>query len=79
MQRSKLCNRLNQLKTPETNADYKRQRNYCTSLLRRTKRDFFEKLNPNAISLFVKTMKFTTMMPKWLKILVISSVQLLLN
>ena len=50
MQRSKLRNRLNRLKTPEANVDYKRQRNYCTSLLRRTKRDFFEKLNPNAIS-----------------------------
>ena len=50
MQRSKLRNILNRLKTPEANADYKRQRNYCTSLLRRTKRDFFEKLNPNAIS-----------------------------
>ena len=36
MQRSKLRNILNRLKTPEANADYKRQRNYCTSLLRRT-------------------------------------------
>ena len=43
MQRSKLRNRLNRLKTPEANAAYKRQRNYCTSLLRRTKRDFFRK------------------------------------
>ena len=49
-QRSKLRNRLNRLKTPEANVGYKRQRNYCTSLLRRAKRDFFEKLNPNAIS-----------------------------
>ena len=28
---------------------YKKQRNYCVSLLRKTKKDFYENLNPSLI------------------------------
>ena len=50
MLRSKLRNRLNKRKTSEANHAYKRQRNICTSLLRKTKKTFFETLNPSVIS-----------------------------
>ena len=48
--RSKLRNRLNKYKTYDANQAYKLQRNLCTSLLRNTKKQFFEKLNPSDIS-----------------------------
>ena len=50
MLRSKLRNRLNKYKTLEANQAYKWQRNLCTSLLRKTKKLYFEKLNPSDIS-----------------------------
>ena len=50
MQRSKLRNKLNRFRTAEANIAYKKQRNICTSLLRKTKRSYFEKLDPSAIS-----------------------------
>ena len=50
MQRSKLRNRLNRLKTSEANLAYKKQRNICTSLLRKTKRLFFNNLNSSVMS-----------------------------
>ena len=49
MLRSKLRNRYNKLKTMEANLAYKRQRNICTSLLKKTKRKYYESLNPSAV------------------------------
>ena len=49
MIRSRLRNRFPKLKTNESRAEYKKQRNYCVSLLRNTKKRFYEKLSPNLI------------------------------
>ena len=38
------------LNTPEANLAYKRQRNICTSLLRKNKRTYYGNLNPSIIS-----------------------------
>ena len=60
MVRSKLRNVLNNKKTLSANLAYKKQRNFCTALLRRTKRAFYCKLNPNKITdnkTFWKTVK----------------------
>ena len=46
MRRSKLRNRYNKLKTMEANVAYKRQRNMCTSLLKKAKRIYYGSLNP---------------------------------
>ena len=50
MQRSKLRNRLNKLTTIEASDNYRKQRNYCTSLLRKTKKSYFKNLNASDIS-----------------------------
>ena len=50
MKRSKLRNKVNKLRTLEAMNDYRKQRNFCTSLLRQTKRSYFEKLSPSSIS-----------------------------
>ena len=50
MQRSELRNRLNKLNTIEASDNYRKQRNYCTSLLRKTKKSYFKNLNPSDIS-----------------------------
>ena len=50
MQRSKLRNRLNKLNTIEASDNYRKQRNHCTSLLRKTKKSYFKNLNPADIS-----------------------------
>ena len=50
MVRSKLRNKFLKLKTNESRNAYKRQRNYCVSLLREVKKTFYENLNPNLIS-----------------------------
>ena len=47
---SKLRNRLNNDNTWPANVAYKRQRNLCTSLLRKTKRKYYENLKPSEIS-----------------------------
>ena len=49
MVRSKLRNKLNKKKRLVSRLAYNKQRNYCTSLLRRTKKDYYEKLNPSDI------------------------------
>ena len=49
MVRSKLRNKLNKKKTLDARLAYNKQRNYCTSLLRRTKKDYYEKLKPSDI------------------------------
>ena len=50
MLRSKLRNRLNNLKTEQANMEYKRQRNLCTYLLRKAKRDYYSRLDPSKIT-----------------------------
>ena len=50
MIRSKLRNKFLKLKTDESRELYKKQRNYCVSLLRETKKRFYENLNPNLIT-----------------------------
>ena len=50
MVRSRLRNKFINLRTKESNDAYKKQRNYCVSLQRRIKRNFYENLNPNLIA-----------------------------
>ena len=50
MVRSRLRNKFLKLKTLESRDAYKRQRNYCVSLLRATKKSFYENLDPNLIT-----------------------------
>ena len=50
MMRSRLRNKFLRLKTAESKNAYKKQRNYCVSLLRETKKRFYENLDPNLIS-----------------------------
>ena len=60
MLRSKLRNKLNKNKTLETNLAYKRQRNLCTSLLRKAKAKYYANLNPNVVTdnkIFWKSIK----------------------
>ena len=60
MIRSKLRNKLNKEKSLSAKLAYNKQRNFCTSLLRRTKREYYGKLNPSDISdnkKFWKTVK----------------------
>ena len=49
MVRSKLRNKYLKCKTSEAHEAYKIQRNYCVSLLRKTKKDFYENLKPSLI------------------------------
>ena len=60
MKRSKLRNNFNKNKTLEANKAYKEQRNLCTSLLKKTKKEYYANLNPSVISdnkKFWKTIK----------------------
>ena len=50
MLRSKSRNKFNKDRTTAALQAYKRQRNVCTSLLRKTKREYYESLNPSVIS-----------------------------
>ena len=50
MVRSRLRNKFLKLKTMESRTKYKKQRNFCVSLLRKTKKKFYENLNPNLIT-----------------------------
>ena len=50
MVRSRLRNKCQKLKTIESRDAYKIQRNYCVSLLRKIKKNFYEHLNPSFIS-----------------------------
>ena len=50
MVRSKLRNKFLKLKTIDSREAYKRQRNYCVSLIRKTKKRFYENLSPNLIT-----------------------------
>lgn len=60
MVRSRLKNRYLRDKTRENKLNYNRQRNYCTSLLRRVKRNFYDKLDDSSVTdakRFWKTVK----------------------
>ena len=60
MVRSKLRNAYNNKNTLLCKLAYKRQRNKCTSLLKRTKREYYKNLNPSLIAdnkIFWKTVK----------------------
>ena len=50
MVRSRLKNKSLKLKTTEAREAYKKQRNFCVSLLRRIKKNFYENLDPKLIS-----------------------------
>ena len=50
MFRSKLRNKYLKLKTIKSRNAYKKQCNYCVSLLRKTKKEFYENLNPRLIA-----------------------------
>ena len=50
MVRSRLHNKYLKLKTCESRDEYKKQRIKCLTLLRETKKIFYENLNPNLIS-----------------------------
>ena len=50
MLRTKLLNKFYKDRTDKTRLAYKRQRNLCTSLLKKTKREYYGNLNPALIS-----------------------------
>ena len=50
MVRSRLRNELNKKKTLLCKLAYNKQRNFCTGLLRRTKKEYYSKLSPKQIS-----------------------------
>ena len=53
--RSKLRNIYNKEKSDESNKAYKRQRNLCTKLVRKAKKDFYGNLNPSLIYQIIKS------------------------
>ena len=60
MVRSKLKNKYNKNRTEENWDSYKKQRNFCVNLLRKTKKDYFSDLNIKNITgnkVFSKTIK----------------------
>ena len=60
MLRTKLRNKFNKERTASSSLNYKRQRNVCSSLLKKTKREYYGNLNPAFISdnkKFWKTVK----------------------
>ena len=50
MVRSRLRNKFLKLKTMESRTKYKKQRNFWVSLFRKTKKKFYENLNPNLVT-----------------------------
>ena len=50
MARSKLRNKFPKLKTKESKDAYRKQRNYCVSLLREIKKNIYENLDPKLIT-----------------------------
>ena len=50
MARSKLRNKFLKLETVESRDVYRKQRNYCVSLLRKYMKTFYESLDPNLIT-----------------------------
>ena len=50
MLRSKLKNKLFKEKTATCRVAYKKQRNKCTSLVRKAKKDYYSNLKPNSVT-----------------------------
>ena len=50
MRHSRLKNIYNKTRSPENCENYKKQRNFCVDLLRKTKRSYFEQINIKDIS-----------------------------
>ena len=60
MRRTKLCNKFLKERTDESKKRYTSQRNYCVSLLKKTKRNYYNSLNEKDVSdnkTFWKTVK----------------------
>ena len=60
MTRSKLLNKFRQERTISSHVAYKKQRNICVKLLRKTKKDFFNNLDAKRVAnneQFYKTVK----------------------
>ena len=49
MLRSKFRNKFNRLKTESAKIEYNKQRNLCTSLLRKAKRQYYSNLDPSCV------------------------------
>ena len=50
MERTRLLNKLRKFNCPENQSAYKRQRNYCVKLLKRSKKDFYNNLNVKKVT-----------------------------
>ena len=50
MTQSRLRNKFNQFKTKSSELEYKKQRNLCTYLFRKAKRDYYSALNPTCVT-----------------------------
>ena len=50
MKRTRLRNKFLKYKTIEYQEEYNKQRNYCVSLLRKTKRSYYENLNERNVT-----------------------------
>ena len=50
MIRTRLLNKLRKFNCPEDQLAYKRQRNYCVKLLKRSKKDFYDNLNVKKVT-----------------------------
>ena len=50
MTRTRLLNKLRKFNCPENQLAYKRQRNYCVKLLKRSKKDFYNNLNVKKVT-----------------------------
>ena len=50
MTRTRLLNKLRKFNCPENQLAYKRQRNYCAKLLKRSKKDFYNNLNVKKVT-----------------------------
>ena len=50
MTRTRLLNKLRKFNCPENQLAYKRQRNYCVKLLKRSKKDFYNNLNAKRVT-----------------------------
>ena len=68
MNRSRLLNRCRKEKTEATRSAYKRQKNFCVKLLRKIKKDFYNKLNVKYITenkLFWKIVNLLLQIKLW--------------
>ena len=50
IKRPKLCNKFLKERTDESKKRYNSQRNYCISLLKKTKKDYYNSLNEKNVS-----------------------------